>query len=300
MNQLSKKTVVLFVFPGGLSGSFDVPEYLKILSPECELKYIRRKRTEKELMEIEKEWDSIPHLLSGKGYANQIRDDVITMPNPDYPRNVAKYVRDNENSADCILFEANEEIQKELSSNGIPYSIVVPVVNLKEEWIGRCFLSGMPPLRCKELARTWVETREKLLNEGRQGKADIRFLSAGQTLQDIINEIEEDMRYFAEKKEGDDKEMNTNVQKFYFTFGSWEGFPFHNGYSVVMAANRNDAIATFRENHPDVHENTVNCSFVYNEQEWESSVCESFKGRDAFEVLVSKSAEKQQEEMERD
>ena len=87
-------------------------------------------------------------------------------------------------------------------------------------------------------------------------------------------------------------------QNFYFTFGSWKGFPFQNGYIIVQALNKSDAIATFRQYHPDVHENTVNCSFVYTEQEWQKSN-NSYDENRMFEILFSTTKEMEEEALER-
>ena len=45
--------------------------------------WMQRKRTAEELEEIRKEWDSVPHLLDGRGYINRIKNDLITVKNPD-------------------------------------------------------------------------------------------------------------------------------------------------------------------------------------------------------------------------
>lgn len=62
--------------------------------------------------------------------------------------------------------------------------------------------------------------------------------------------------------------MNEKGQKFYFTFGSNEKFPYPNSYLVVIAENEKQACEVFRKHFPDRHENTLNCSFVYTENEW--------------------------------
>ncbi|MCT7397820.1 hypothetical protein N5B56_01795 [Eubacterium sp. LFL-14] len=59
------------------------------------------------------------------------------------------------------------------------------------------------------------------------------------------------------------------MKKFYFTFGDWDKFPFQNGYLIVESKDIAEGIAEFRKHHPDINEGTVNCSFIYNEEEWE-------------------------------
>ncbi|MCD8083003.1 MAG: hypothetical protein LUE86_05740 [Clostridiales bacterium] len=53
----------------------------------------------------------------------------------------------------------------------------------------------------------------------------------------------------------------------YFTFGSWEKFPYQNAYVIVYAEDKRQAIAKFRERFPDINEGVVNCSAWYTQQE---------------------------------
>ena len=53
--------------------------------------------------------------------------------------------------------------------------------------------------------------------------------------------------------------------KVYFTFGTDEQFPYQNGYIVVEAANREQALAYYRSRFPDIREGVVNCAFMYYE-----------------------------------
>ena len=59
------------------------------------------------------------------------------------------------------------------------------------------------------------------------------------------------------------------MEKYYFTFGSWEKFPYQNTYLVVVASSYGDAVRGFREKHPDVNPDCMNCSDCYNAKQWE-------------------------------
>lgn len=59
------------------------------------------------------------------------------------------------------------------------------------------------------------------------------------------------------------------MEKYYFTFGSWEKFPYQNTYLTVVASGYEDAVKTFREKYPDITPNCLNCSDCYGEKEWE-------------------------------
>lgn len=62
------------------------------------------------------------------------------------------------------------------------------------------------------------------------------------------------------------------LTRVYFTFGSWEQYPFPNRYMVVEAETYDAAIATFRSKYPDVHENTLRCASFYREDAWKERV----------------------------
>lgn len=62
------------------------------------------------------------------------------------------------------------------------------------------------------------------------------------------------------------------LTRVYFTFGSWEQYPFPNRYMVVEAETYDAAIAIFRNKYPDVHENTLRCASFYREDAWKERV----------------------------
>lgn len=83
------------------------------------------------------------------------------------------------------------------------------------------------------------------------------------------------------------------MEKMYFTFGSWEKFPHHNTYMVVVGVDKNDCIEGFRRLYPDIHENTVNCSSYYSEDRWLEHGCKFYEGMQPAEILVTASAERE-------
>lgn len=82
------------------------------------------------------------------------------------------------------------------------------------------------------------------------------------------------------------------LTRVYFTFGSWEQYPYQNTYMVVEAETYNAAIAEFRKKYPDVHENTLRCADFYKEEAWKERVCQYYKDVPPAEVLRSEVAEK--------
>ena len=58
------------------------------------------------------------------------------------------------------------------------------------------------------------------------------------------------------------------MKKFYYTFGSSLQFPFQNGYVIVEAQDIEESHTKFRKRFPDRNEDTLNCAFYYNEEEF--------------------------------
>ena len=79
-----------------------------------------------------------------------------------------------------------------------------------------------------------------------------------------------------------DKELYPKMETFYFTYGTSENFPFQGGWSEVHAADRNQAVALFRREHPDKTPGLVNCSSIYTEKQFQDKVLPLYKDGDAF------------------
>lgn len=59
------------------------------------------------------------------------------------------------------------------------------------------------------------------------------------------------------------KEICPEKMEVLFTFGSWEKFPYQNGYIIIKAYTLEDAIIEFRQRFPDVNKNTLCCADYY-------------------------------------
>lgn len=62
--------------------------------------------------------------------------------------------------------------------------------------------------------------------------------------------------------------VDNRIEKFYFTFGSADQFPFKYGYIIIEAENIKQAIKVFRAYYPDVNEGIINCAFYYTEKQF--------------------------------
>lgn len=62
------------------------------------------------------------------------------------------------------------------------------------------------------------------------------------------------------------------MKRFYYTFGINDRFPFKNGYIIIEADNKRQANSFFKALFPNPeHEDILNCSFYYNEEQWKKS-----------------------------
>ncbi len=76
------------------------------------------------------------------------------------------------------------------------------------------------------------------------------------------------------------------IKNYYFTYGSWVGFPYQNGWTKIEATSRRAAIAIFRDLHPDRIEGIVNCSMIYDEESFRKTEMWTKGNRGAHEVEV--------------
>ena len=79
-----------------------------------------------------------------------------------------------------------------------------------------------------------------------------------------------------------DKELYPKMETFYFTYGTDKNFPFQGGWTEVHAADRKQAVALFRREHPDRSPGLVNCSSIYTEKQFQDKVLPLYKDGDAF------------------
>lgn len=82
------------------------------------------------------------------------------------------------------------------------------------------------------------------------------------------------------------------MKKFYFTFGSWEGYPYQSTYLVVEAESVDAAIREFRKKYPDKTPKTVNCADIYSENEWNGRVAEYYATIEPAEIIRTELATK--------
>jgi len=132
---------------------------------------VYRKRTAEELEEIKKEWDAIPHLLSGQGYINHIKDELILDNNPAFPTNYIQNIQLHNGKYDIILVDADTNIRKSMQEAGIKYTLVYPSNEMYCEWVGRCYLKDQEKGNSYHIKLLQLQWRE-LINSCNDDSSD--------------------------------------------------------------------------------------------------------------------------------
>lgn len=126
-----------------------------IYLPITDYKILKRKRNKKELEEIRKQWDSSPHLMSGEGYINHIKNDLIVESNKDFPNNFVKAVQKASEVYDYVLLDDTPQVYKVLRDSKIEFIRILPEKRARDAWIGRMYLKGMKKIYIDRVIENW-------------------------------------------------------------------------------------------------------------------------------------------------
>ena len=136
----------------------------------------RRKRTEAELQAEKEKW-----------YIDHIKDNLITVKNPDFPNNYIQHIKDNLGKADIILVSSHLYVRQAMDNAGIAYVTVYPSSLCKNEWMRRMIARGNDESFVIFQFDHWHEFLCNISSEP-HGKEIIR-LSPNQYLSDVIYDI---------------------------------------------------------------------------------------------------------------
>lgn len=142
---MGKRTVVVSAFPCcGKTYAFEnyQNKYSILDSDSSQFSWMYRKRTEGELNELKKEWESVPHLLSADAYINKIKDEHIKVRNPDFPKNYIEHIKENIGKVDIIFVSSHLQVRQAMEDAGIQYCTVYPKKEMLNEWVGRMYRRG--------------------------------------------------------------------------------------------------------------------------------------------------------------
>jgi len=75
--------------------------------------------------------------------------------NPEFPENYNQHIASLIGKVDYIFVSSHKEVRDMLTENGYNWISVMPRYDLKNEWIGRCFVRGSGEKFCKMLQDNW-------------------------------------------------------------------------------------------------------------------------------------------------
>lgn len=77
------------------------------------------------------------------------------MRNPDFPNNYKGHIDSLVGKVDFIFVSSHKEVRDMLTESGYNWISVMPHRDMKNEWIGRCFVRGSGEEFCKMLQENW-------------------------------------------------------------------------------------------------------------------------------------------------
>ena len=183
-----KDTKVIAAFPAcGKSYCFERNEdYIILDSDSSKFSWMLRKRTKEELEAEKSAWDSTLHKMPGSMYVDKIKDELIKVRNPDFPKNYIEHIKENIGKVDYIFVSTHEEVRNALSEAGIDFTLVFPEWSLREEWVGRCFIRGSGEKFCQLIADQWEDWLGQMEEEVIYNNRKHYRLKAGEYLSDVL------------------------------------------------------------------------------------------------------------------
>lgn len=83
------------------------------------------------------------------------------------------------------------------------------------------------------------------------------------------------------------------MNKYYFTYGTAEFYPYKGGWTIVHAENRQQACELFRIMHPDRIAGVLNCADYYSAEYFEKTECfQSGNGKGYTHEVIKLKVEK--------
>lgn len=105
--------------------------------------------------------------------------------NPKFPENYIRYIRENMEKYDVILVSSHQNVRYAMKKEGIPYIIVAPHAELKNEYLIRYLQRGSEFEFIELLNEEWGE----FLKDINDDCAPVIWLERGKYLSDVLGVI---------------------------------------------------------------------------------------------------------------
>lgn len=123
--------------------------------------YAAKKLTEEGYKVLDLDSNNYSHWYK---YENDFFIKEQEVQNPLFPQNYIKVIEEAIGEYDFIFISTHKEVRDFLENKNIKYSLVYPNHNMKEEWIGRCYLRGNNHGFCNKLVSNWDQWIKELDN----------------------------------------------------------------------------------------------------------------------------------------
>lgn len=98
-------------------------------------------------------------------YNPVVSDRVESYPNPEFPKNYIKCIKDNIGKVDVIFVSSHLVVREALEEAGIRFCTVYPKESMLNEWVGRMYRRGSSKEFIKFQIDHWDEFMKNLINE---------------------------------------------------------------------------------------------------------------------------------------
>lgn len=92
-------------------------------------------------------------------------DNHNKIRNPDFPQNYIEHIKDNLKKADIIFVSSHESVRQALVDAGLPFVLVYPSRDLKDEYLKRYEGRGSPATFTKMMSNRWDDFLDQLGNQ---------------------------------------------------------------------------------------------------------------------------------------
>jgi hypothetical protein len=152
---------------------------------------IERIRNKEELEAMCEKFYEVPRRIGIDEYISLHKDEKITVPNPEYPKNYINRIKSEIGKYDYILVDADPALMTAMVENGMKFILVHPDISAKAEWIGRVYMNDEKEYLAKLMKWTF-ELSIKSFKEFAATYPEITtyVLKNGQYISDVVNVIE--------------------------------------------------------------------------------------------------------------
>lgn len=123
--------------------------------------YAAKKLTEEGYKVLDLDSNNYSHWYK---YENDFFIKEQEVQNPSFPQNYIKVIEEAIGKYDFIFISTHKKVRDYLENKNIKYSLIYPNHNMKEEWIGRCYLRGNNHGFCNKLVSNWDQWIKELDN----------------------------------------------------------------------------------------------------------------------------------------